>query len=175
MFFRQLNDDLQLSLSIPQYAAEMFALIDHNRAFLRQWLPWLDAANRPSDTAKFLEAELLRFQKGIGLHATIFYQGKIAGAVGYNHIDTRLKIGFIGYWLGADYNGKGIMTQSVKDLLVIGQRYYKLEAQEVHCAVDNHKSRAIPERLGFEQSGMIRNAENLYDRYVDHLVYVKKL
>jgi ribosomal-protein-serine acetyltransferase len=174
MFFRQLSDDLQISLSIPQYAEEMFALIDQNREFLKQWLPWLDSAQTPADTVEFLTAELARFQKGVGLHATIFYQGKLAGAVGYNQIDSRHNIGVIGYWLAADYNGKGIMTQSVKDLLLIGQQYYSLKQQEIHCAVDNIKSRAIAERLGFQQEGVIHNAERLYGRYVNHLVYALK-
>ena len=37
--------------------------------------------------------------------------------------------------------------------------------------LDNHKSRAIPERFGFKKEGMIRQAEWLYDHYVDHIIY----
>ena len=41
MFFRQIDKDIALSLSIPQYAEELFELTDRNREFLQQWLPWL--------------------------------------------------------------------------------------------------------------------------------------
>ena len=35
----------------------------------------------------------------------------------------------------------------------------------------NFKSRTIPERLGFLKKEGIREAEWLYDHYVDHVVY----
>jgi len=46
-----------------------------------------------------------------------------------------------------------------------------LNRVEIRCAVLNSKSRAIPERLGFSQEGTIREAEWLYDHFVDHIVY----
>jgi ribosomal-protein-serine acetyltransferase len=40
------------------------------------------------------------------------------------------------------------MTESVKDLIEVGFKYYSLNRIEIRCAVENRKSRAIPERLG---------------------------
>ncbi|WP_028582670.1 GNAT family N-acetyltransferase [Desulfogranum japonicum] len=171
MFFRKLNNEIQLSLSIPQYAEELFILTDNNRLYLKQWLPWLDTIVNPSDTLVFIETQLLRFQKGEALHVTIFYQNKIAGVLGYNLIDQVNGIGYAGYWLGQEYNGNGIMTESLKDLIHLGFTYYSLNRIDIRCAVDNHKSRAIPERLGFQQEGIIRKAENVYGKHLDHVVY----
>ena len=111
MFFRQINEDIKLSLSIPQYSEELFTLIDKNRSFLKQWLAWLDNVKDKSDTKKFLESQLLKFQQGRGLHSTIFYQNRIAGVVGYNQIDRDNDIGYVGYWLAEDYNGRGIIAE----------------------------------------------------------------
>ena len=171
MFFRQINEDLKLGLSIPLYADELFALTDRNRAFLKQWLPWLDGVKRPADTREFLESQLAGFQRGDMLHVTIFYQGGIAGVLGYNRIDPANSTGHIGYWLGREYNGRGIMRQSVRDLISLGREYYALDRMEIRCAVQNLQSRAIPEDLGFKAEGIIRRAENLYGRFVDHVVY----
>ena len=171
MFFREMDADLKLSLSIPQYAKELFELTNRNRDFLKRWLPWLDTVREISDTKKFIELQLLRFQQGEALHVTIFYQDRIAGVVGYNQIDRANNIGYIGYWLGQEYNKKGIMTKSVRDLIEIGYSYYSLNRIDIRCAVENSRSRAIPERLGFKNEGVIRNAEKVYGKYLNHVIY----
>ena len=171
MFFRQISPDLRLSLSIPSYAGELFELTDRNRVFLQQWLPWLDGIQKPVDTETFLSKQLLRFQRGEALCITIFYQGEIAGVVGYNQIDRVNNIGHIGYWLGQEYNGRGIMTQSVRDVIEIGREYYHLNRIDIRCAVENSRSRKIPERLGFKQEGIIRQAAKLDDGYIDLVFY----
>ena len=171
MFFREIDQDIKLSLSIPQYAEELFELTDKNRDFLRQWLPWLDNVQEVSDTREFLKLQLPRFQKGQALHITIFYQERIAGVVGFNQIDSINNIGYIGYWLGEEYNGRGIMTKSVKELIEIGYSYYSLNRIDIRCAIENSRSRAIPERLKFKNEGIIRNAEKVYDKYLNHVVY----
>jgi hypothetical protein len=83
--------------------------------FPQQWLPWLDTVTTPSDTRAFIEAQLARFQRGKALHVTIFYRDKSAGVLGYNRIDQANAIGHLGYRLVREYNGKGIMTASVKE------------------------------------------------------------
>ncbi len=171
MFFRHLNNEVKLSLSIPQYAGALFELTDKNRAFLKKWLPWLDTVTKPSDTKEFIEAQLLRFQRGEALHVTIFYRDDISGVLGYDQIDQANGIGRIGYWQAQEYSGKGIMTKSVKSLIELGFEYYSLNRIEIRCAVNNLKSRAIPERLGFRQEGTIRRALKVNGEYVDHMVY----
>ena len=170
MFFREIDRDIKLSLSIPQYAEELFQLTNNNRDFLKQWLPWLNNVRESSDTREFIELQLLKFQQGKALPVTIFYQDRIAGVLGYL-IDRANNIGYIGYWLGQEYNGKGIMTKSVRELIEIGHMYYSLDRIEIRCAVENTRSRAIPERLGFKNEGTIRHAAKVYDRYQDHVVY----
>jgi len=80
-------------------------------------------------------------------------------------------IGHLGYWLGQEYNGMGLMTQSVRDVIKVGREYYHLNRIDIRCAVENNRSRHIPERLGFQQEGIIRQAEKLTHGYVDHVIY----
>ena len=63
------------------------------------------------------------------------------------------------------------MTRAAKGMLDIAFNEYKLEKVEILVAVDNYKSRQIPERLGFKLEGVNRQAEWLYDHYIDHAVY----
>ena len=63
------------------------------------------------------------------------------------------------------------MTKTVLALLQYAFEDLQLNKVEIRAAVGNAKSRAIPERLGFTKEGTIREAEWLYDHYVDHVAY----
>ncbi len=171
MFTRILTDKIRISLSIPQFAEEQFTLTDRNRSFLRRWLPWLDGTKTSADTRQFLELRLHRFAKGEALHVTVFYEDAIAGVAGYNSIDQVNGIGYIGYWLGEEFNGKGIMTTVVQDLIAIGRDFYSLQRIDIRCATGNVRSRAIPERLGFTHEGTLHRTERVYEQWYDHEVY----
>ena len=47
----------------------------------------------------------------------------------------------------------------------------QLNRVAIPVAVENAKSRAIPERRGFTSEGIRREAEWLYDHFVDHVMY----
>ena len=171
MFSRNLSDKIRISLSIPHFAEEIFALTDRNRTFLRQWLPWLDGTRSVENTRDFLAYQIQRFSRKESLHVTIFYKGVIAGVAGYNSIDLTNGIGYMGYWLGEEFNGKGIMTAVVQELIVIGREFYSLQKVDIRCATGNARSKAIPKRLGFTYQGTLQRAERIYDQWYDHEVY----
>ena len=173
MFSRILDSKITVCLTVPQYAEALFKLTDENRTMLRAWLPWLDAVREPADTRAFIVDQLSRFVESKALHITIFYEESMAGVYGFNNIDSQNGAGHIGYWLGSDFQGKGIMTACVKDLMHLGIDFFGLQRFEIRCAVENKKSRAIPERLGFANEGTIRRVEKVYDKYYDHVVYGK--
>ena len=56
-------------------------------------------------------------------------------------------------------------------MIDLGFTYYSLNSVEIFCVPENRKSRAIPERLGFHQEGIIRQAEKVYGKHLDHVVY----
>lgn len=171
MYYRDIDDELRVGLSVPYFAEELFVLTDTNREYLRQWLPWLDSIQEVNDTREFIRSQLERFSRGEAVHQTIFFQGRVAGVIAFNVIDNVNHIGHVGYWLGREFTGKGIMVKAVKDLIDQGFTFWNLQKIEVRCAVDNVKSRAIPEKLGFDKEGTIRRAARVYDRYDDYVVY----
>lgn len=63
------------------------------------------------------------------------------------------------------------MTSVSKALTDYAFTELKLNKVEIRAAAENQKSRSIPERLGYKEEGTIRQAEWLYDHYVDHVVY----
>lgn len=63
------------------------------------------------------------------------------------------------------------MTRACQAMITYAFHTMKLNKVEIRCATENVRSRAIPERLGFKEEGLIRQAEWLYDHYVDLVVY----
>jgi ribosomal-protein-serine acetyltransferase len=171
MFYRKIENNIDIALSVPQFASEIFALTDKNREYLKAWLPWLDTVQKVSDTTEFLQLQLQRFAKGEALHLSVFYKNKIAGLLGYNQLDKINGIGHAGYWLGEQYTGNGIMTKAVIELIHLGFEYWPIQKIEIHCADNNLKSRAIPEKLGFQNEGTIRRIAKVYGTHQDHVIY----
>ncbi len=93
------------------------------------------------------------------------------GVTGFNSIIKAKRIGHIGYWLGEEHAGQGIMTRAVKVLTEHGFATLGLNRITIAAAVGNDKSRAVAERLGFRLEGIARDAEWLYDHFVDHAIY----
>ena len=58
-----------------------------------------------------------------------------------------------------------------RKLIDIAFTDWDLDKIEIPVAVENRPSRAVCERLGMELEGVIRNAENLNGRIVDHARY----
>lgn len=171
MFEFKVDDQINLRLLEPRHADALFALTDANRDYLRQWLPWLDTVVSVADTLKFIEATQKQFAANNGFVTGSWYQGELAGVVGHNSIDWPNRISALGYWLGIEFQGKGVVTRSCRALITHAFAELRLNRVDIRCAVGNGRSRAIPERLGFQQEGIIRQAEWLYDRFVDHVVY----
>ena len=171
MFYYDVDNEIQLKLITQNDAEEIYAFIDRSRSYLREWLGWVDNTKTVEDTRSFAGANLEKFAKRQGLDTAIIYKGQFVGKISINTINWSLKKCEIGYFLDESFQGEGIMTRAAKGMIDIAFNEYKLEKVEIHAAVENKKSRHIAERLGFMQEGIIRNAEWLYDHYVDHAVY----
>ena len=171
MLCLNVDHSLQLRLLENQQAPLLFALIEKNRKYLRSWLPWLDHNVRAADSRAFIECSRERYANREGLDMGLWHKEILIGLVGFNQFSWGPRSGEMGYWLDKEAQGAGLMTRSCSALLEHAFAELDLNRIEIRCAVDNARSRAIPERLGFRLEGQLRQAEWLYDRFVDHAVY----
>lgn len=171
MLSLSINNLTELRLLQDEHTAALFALTDQNRSYLRQWLPWLDDTRTLEDTRRFIRAGLRQMENGNSFHMGIWYQANLTGVVSYNYISHEKRQTELGYWLGAQFQGKGLMTAACRRMTSYAFDNLKLQRVEIRCAVGNTKSRAIPIRLGFTEEGIVPQLEWLYDHYVDAVVY----
>jgi len=171
MFKNKINDNLSLKVLEHKDYEELFALTDQSRDYLMEWLPWLNSTTTPNDSLDFIKNSLQGYANNSSMDNFIIFNDKIVGVAGFNSINWNNKTGYIGYWLGKDYQGLGIMTNVTKTLIDYAFYDLKLNKVEIRVASENKKSSHIPERLNFKNEGCIRQAEWLYNHYVDHIVY----
>ena len=96
----------------------------------------------------------------------------LVGMVSLHNINYIMHTAAIGYWLDEDNVGRGIITDAVKTMIRYAFDELAINRIEIRAAVGNIKSRAIPERLGFRQEGILRQAECVNGIFMDMAVYV---
>ncbi|WP_432353308.1 GNAT family N-acetyltransferase [Sporosarcina sp. A2] len=171
MFTLPVTETISLKLLEQEDAAELFSLVNESRTHLREWLPWVDGALSPESYRPVIEMWLKQFAEHNGFQVGIMFNGELAGMIGFHKIDWMNKNTSLGYWIGDRFQGDGIMTASVRAMIDYAFNTYRLNRIEIRCGVENVKSRAIPERLGFQLEGIQRDGEFLYDHFHDLAVY----
>ncbi|MEO8399027.1 MAG: GNAT family protein [Ignavibacteriaceae bacterium] len=166
-----LNQYLKLELLDESHAEELFLLTEKNREFLKEWLPWVDGTKSVNDTLTFVKNSIIKNETNNGFENIIKYKNQIAGITGLLYINHFNRKTEIGYWLGREFNGRGIMTEACAR--VINNCFTKLNLNriEIRCAVNNKRSQGIPERLNFTKEGILRKEVFLNGEFVDHILY----
>lgn len=166
-----IDQETYIKILEPEDHTQLFELVDKNRTYLRKWLPWLDHSTKPEDSLDFITMALENFNGNKSFQAGIFYKNNLAGAIGLHEIDWDKEEASIGYWLGEDYQGLGLMTKACIPVLKYAFEELNLKNIEIRCATENDKSNSIPLRLGFRKIDLKKDAENLYGKVVDHFIY----
>ena len=122
--------------------------------------------------AAYLQSVLSAPSERRELLCTITADGRFAGLVGFKDTDRANRKTEIGYWLGEEYQGRGIMTRCVEALCGLAFSELNINRIQIQCAVGNTKSSNIPRRLGFTLEGIARAGELQADgRFSDIEVY----
>lgn len=171
MFTCRISDHAELRPLEKRLAPELFALVDANRAYLRRWMPWLDGVKDVEAIEKFIQTTLDQHARNNGIQAGVWLDGKLAGVMGHHGVDWVSRRTSMGYWLAESAQGRGVMTEACRALIEHSFGEMGLNRVEIRCATANAKSRAIPQRLGFQLEGVSRQAEWLYDHFVDHEIW----
>jgi RimJ/RimL family protein N-acetyltransferase len=98
----------------------------------------------------------------------------LSGTIAIKDIDYVDKKAKIGYWIGKQYQGKGIATECVK--LVVNYAFDELKLEEILAYVfpDNNSSIRVLEKNGFEKTKEVNEYHPISKRYKKSLVYMKK-
>jgi ribosomal-protein-serine acetyltransferase len=165
-----LDDRRHLRLLEEADAPELHGLVEANRTYLACWMPWA-ATQSLEGTLAFIRSSRHQLADNRGLQLAIIEDGAIAGVLGYHGLDWENRATSIGYWIAERSQGNGTVTRATAALVDHAFATWKLKRVEIRAAVENARSRAIPERLNFKREGVLRQCARVGDRFEDHVVY----
>ena len=149
----------------------LYVLVDSNRKYLRQWLPWVDKQQGPHDSGKFIEGARNDNQAGVALTLGIEHQGGIVGVIGFHEFDNDNRQASMGFWISSSHQGKGIVSSSCARLIEYAFTDLGLNRVVMKIAEDNVPSRRVAERSGLAYEGTSKQSEWLYDHFVNQVIY----
>lgn len=96
--------------------------------------------------------------------------GECAGLIALGDIEKNHKAK-IGYWLGSNYRGKGIMSVALKKLTEYGFKKYKLKRIYARVVTFNKPSAKLLEKCGYKLEGIMKKDRLKNGKYYDNYLY----
>jgi ribosomal-protein-serine acetyltransferase len=165
------DDDLILKEIQLSDANAIFEIIDHQREYLREWLPFIDYTRHIGDTRAYIHSVYDKPSDHRDMVFTIWFQGNAVGLIGLKGTDRDNHKTEIGYWLSEEMQGKGIVTRSCHRLIEYLFENMLMNRIQIRVGTANEKSKNIPKRLGFKFEGIERCGELLNTGFTDLEVY----
>lgn len=105
------------------------------------------------------------------INFVIDIKGEVAGAVGLTDIEGHEAQ--IGYWLGRNYWGQGLITEAVKAVTQFG--FNKLKRVRIYAYVFpfNKASRRVLEKAGYQFEGILKKNTKKNGKFIDDYLFAK--
>ncbi len=165
------SGDFKLERVKPEFkrAYEIFEIVDGQRAWLGEWLEWVDYTQCVEDVYPHFWNKCKADARGY----YITVDGKIVGSVDFVDMSMRHKTAEIGYWLSRDMNGRGIMTRAVRELEKFAFDVLGINRVVIGADVGNIPSQRVAERCGYVREGVARGDFVLRGESRDTVKYSK--
>jgi ribosomal-protein-serine acetyltransferase len=146
----------------------LWAAVEEERDRLAEWMPWTDRTTTIEDQRAWLERVIADAEnlEGTGL----WVDGEFAGGVGMTFGPFSIAAE-IGYWIRATHGGRGHVTRAVRAMTDLAFREHRVHRVVIRAGVENVRSRAVAERLGYTFEGVARGEGKGRGGFYDLAVY----
>jgi ribosomal-protein-serine acetyltransferase len=151
----------RLTLRPPQPGdgPELNAAVRESQERLKHWMPWargeLPSQDDSEENVRRAHAQYLLRED---LRISMFDRttGKMIGNSGLHRFDWEARTFEIGYWVRTGFEGQGYVTEAVTAITQYAFRQLKAARVEIRCDVENHRSAAIPRKLGYQLEAVLK-------------------
>lgn len=150
----------------------LYMVIDGNREFLSEHLPWPSECNSCEDVALRVDSWDMQAQMGNGACWGIFEKvGEslhVAGCIIVGWVQWANRSASVSYWIGKEFTGRGLATEA---LCLVSEKMFSIGVNrlELSASVTNPRSAAVARRAGFSEEGKCREFERINGKFVDHV------
>ena len=170
-------DRIGIRLIRRRDAARLQTLLSSNREWLGPWEATHPSGRGPAPGSVSLKPTikqlLAQHRRGRGVPFVVTYDGEVVGQLSVADISRgALWSGQIGYWIAAEYAGRGIMPTAVA--LAIDYLFGSLNLHRVEICIrpENAPSLRIVEKLGLRYEGRRLRYINIDGKWCDHDCFV---
>lgn len=167
----EIDSEITLKQISLAYAEELFNLVNLNLdKNLGYWCP--DLAKTYSSfesTMSHINDASSKFNDDKTPDLLILYKGKLTGLISLSPIyDQKSEIG---YWLGAEFENLGLVSRSIPNVLNYAKTSLKLKSIDLSTSAPNTQSQKLPIRFNFQKMRIVKDAEKIGDKLVDHILW----
>jgi [ribosomal protein S5]-alanine N-acetyltransferase len=153
------------------------ALREQSRDFLQPWEPaWPKDDLTRMAFRRRLERYARELQRNEAYPFFIFRAADRVLVGGLNLTNVRrgaASMASLGYWMGAPFAGRGIMSGAVRRICGLAFADLGLRRLEAACLPENAASVRLLEKTGFQREGLAREYLSINGAWRDHLLYAK--
>ncbi|CAH1849889.1 GNAT family N-acetyltransferase [Convivina praedatoris] len=157
---------VKLALTDEKYAPALFNILKQDANRLIPWLPWVADMQSIDQEVVFIQQSRLQFAKTTAIVLTILVNDQPAGMIDLHKIDLMQQNAEVGYWLGSQYQGQGIMTQALQQVSQYALTELGLHKLLLLADVDNYPSIQVAQGAGFTLEAtlkeQVRNHQGQY-------------
>jgi ribosomal-protein-serine acetyltransferase len=170
MFSMRADDTVSLGLVERRHVPVLDTLWRDNADRLQEWEPWAAEDGALDDPAGWVRYCLDRFAQGSAVFTFVLRDAEPVGTVGLWLEADRTRAS-VGYFVDRKHEGEGLVTRAVRRMVEYALEERGVERLEIGVAAAHTRSRAVPERLGFELVGVEAGGLQFPDRVVDRALY----
>jgi len=149
------RENVVLKIVSPDDAVSLYDQIEKTREQLAKYMPWGDSTRSVEDEKGFLTYCQSRIADKKLLALSIWIDNKPVGMIDLHNIDLDNSHAEVGYWLGGEYQGNGVMTDCLKKLIEIGFDELNLHKIKLLAETVNESSNRVAEKVGFDLEGQL--------------------
>lgn len=158
----------------PENAAAIQEAIEESFPELHVWMDWAVTLQSLEETKAILTRARARYEsmEDFGVHAFLKDTGRFVLGAGLHPLNWGVPKFEIGYWCRTSMQGKGYVTEVVKELTAAAFRDMAAKRVEIRCDSRNQRSRRVAERAGFRLEAELQYDDRANDGSLrDTLIY----